>query len=282
MLICGLPGSGKTTLAKKMEAERNAIRFSPDEWIEPLLADPADIVERDRLRDPVENLQWDLAEQYLCKGLTVILENGFWAEEERSLYAMAAIELGAKVELHFLQVSTDELWRRVQSRNAMLKSETFVMSREDVEVGWRFFQPPTQPELEFYDDWSVTTAGQPLDPRQRVIDIVETFSEAAAIPVAGLHLSLEVRGKRFGWFMENHHGNGRIEINCKGFPGSGEALVRANEAVYFIPKMARNRGWGVGIWLDVPGLEWDEVSEVLHDAYLITSAKAKRPRPAQP
>jgi len=32
-LICGLPGSGKTTLSKKIEAETGAIRFCPDEWI---------------------------------------------------------------------------------------------------------------------------------------------------------------------------------------------------------------------------------------------------------
>jgi len=119
------------------------------------------------------------------------------------------------------------------------------------------------------------------DARQRVIEIVESFPEAAAVPVAGLHLSLEVKGKRFGWFMENHHGNGRIEINCKAFPGAGEAMAQANGGVYFIPAMARSRGWGVGIWLDVPGIDWEEVGRLLHDAYLIASAaKAKRKRQA--
>jgi len=115
----------------------------------------------------------------------------------------------------------------------------------------------------------------PIDARMRVINIVESFPDAAAVPVAGLHLSLEVRGKRFGWFMENHHGNERIEINCKSFPGVGEAMVKANDVVYYIPKMARNRGWGVGIWLDVPGIDWIEVQNLLHDAYLIMSTKTK-------
>jgi len=114
-----------------------------------------------------------------------------------------------------------------------------------------------------------------MDPRQRVIDIVAALPEAEAVPVAGLHLSLEVKGKRFGWFMENHHGNERIEINCKAFPGVGEEMVKKNDAVYFIPKMARNRGWGVGIWLDVSGIDWEEVVNLLHDAYLIASKKRK-------
>jgi predicted kinase len=32
ILICGLPGSGKTTLAKELEPGVPAIRLSPDEW----------------------------------------------------------------------------------------------------------------------------------------------------------------------------------------------------------------------------------------------------------
>lgn len=114
-----------------------------------------------------------------------------------------------------------------------------------------------------------------MDPRQRVIDIVESFPGASAVPVAGVHLSLEIRGKRFGWFMENHHGNQRIEVNCKGFPGVGEAMFKTNDVVYYIPKMAKNRGWSVGFWLDVPGINWDQVRDLLHDAYLIVGSKAK-------
>jgi predicted kinase len=32
-MICGLPGSGKTTLARRVEAESAAVRFTPDEWM---------------------------------------------------------------------------------------------------------------------------------------------------------------------------------------------------------------------------------------------------------
>lgn len=151
ILICGLPGSGKTTLAKQMEAETNAIRLCPDEWIEQILADPLDKVERDRLRDPVENLQWDLAQTYLRKGLTVILENGFWAEEERSAYALIALELGATIELHYLDASFEQLWSRVQNRNAELISPTFIMTKQEVEESWQVFQAPDEEELAFYD-----------------------------------------------------------------------------------------------------------------------------------
>ena len=31
--FCGLPGSGKTTVARELERETGAIRFSTDEWM---------------------------------------------------------------------------------------------------------------------------------------------------------------------------------------------------------------------------------------------------------
>ena len=152
ILVCGLPGAGKTTLARGLAAERNAIRLCPDDWIERLLADPEDFVERNRLRDPVENLQWELAREYLAQGFTVVLDNGFWSEEERSLYAMGGLELGAVIELYCLEVPLEELWRRVQVRNAELESKTFVMTREELEDAWRVFEPPSADELAFYDE----------------------------------------------------------------------------------------------------------------------------------
>jgi len=151
-MLCGLPGVGKTTLAKELEVARNAIRLSPDDWIEAILEDPADVAERDRLRDPVENLQWALAKDLLRKGQAVILENGFWSFEERTQYAMEAIELGAAVELHYLAAPPiDELWERVLARNRGLKNPTFVMTRDELEEACGLFDPPTDEELAFYD-----------------------------------------------------------------------------------------------------------------------------------
>jgi len=38
-IVCGLPGSGKTTLAKKFERTLGAIRMCPDEWMQQLAID---------------------------------------------------------------------------------------------------------------------------------------------------------------------------------------------------------------------------------------------------
>jgi predicted kinase len=156
VMVCGLPGSGKTTFAKRLEAERGAIRMCPDDWIEAVLRDPYDQIEKDRLRNVIENLQWELAKEYVGKGLTVILENGFWAEEERTQYAMEALCVGAGIELYAMDSSDrDELWRRIERRNASLSSPTWVMMREDHEPHWAHYQPPTAEELAFYDNAAI-------------------------------------------------------------------------------------------------------------------------------
>ena len=80
-LLCGMAGAGKTTLAKRIEAETGAVRLSPDEWLLELMADPGDRAEMDRKRPSVEALQWQVAARLLDKGLDVVLENGFWQRD---------------------------------------------------------------------------------------------------------------------------------------------------------------------------------------------------------
>ena len=148
-LICGLPGAGKTTLAKQLERTHNALRLCPDEWIAQILADPTDIGELDRLRAPVESLQWEVAKRVLMLGVHVILENGFWSREERMQFRTQAELLGAGVELHYLNVDLNRLWERLSKRNSDLPPGTFIVSREDLEQWARSFEPPAEDELPF-------------------------------------------------------------------------------------------------------------------------------------
>jgi predicted kinase len=146
-LICGLPGSGKTTLAKELEISEGALRLCPDEWITALLNDPSNIPELDRLREPVESLQWEIAKRLLVLGTNVILENGFWSKEERMRFRAQAEKLGASVELRFLDVPRDELWRRLSKRNMDLPPGTFAVAEEQLDLWSGWFEPPTPDEF---------------------------------------------------------------------------------------------------------------------------------------
>jgi predicted kinase len=146
-LICGLPGAGKTTLAKCLARERPALRLTPDEWIASLLADASDTVELDRLRSPVESVQWEVAARVLALGVDVVLDWGFWSRQERDDYRARAGALGASAEVRFLDASRDALWARLSARNDDLPPGTFVVTEAQLDLWWSWFEPPTADEL---------------------------------------------------------------------------------------------------------------------------------------
>jgi predicted kinase len=147
ILICGLPGAGKTTLARELESSLPALRLCPDEWITTIIANPSDREELDRLRTPVESVQWEVARRALALGLNVILEWGFWSREERGYSRTEAEALGAHVELRYLEVSRDELWARLSKRNVNLPPGTFAVTEEQLDLWSSWFQAPTAEEL---------------------------------------------------------------------------------------------------------------------------------------
>jgi hypothetical protein len=107
--------------------------------------------------------------------------------------------------------------------------------------------------------------------RARIISIVTSLPAADAI-ATGSHLSLEVRKKRFGWYMENHHGDGRLALNCKAPRGVAQQLAKQNPERFHIPQYVGNLGW-IGLWLDTPRVDWKEVQAILVEAYCLAAPK---------
>ena len=106
--------------------------------------------------------------------------------------------------------------------------------------------------------------------RQRVAKILAALPEAEAKPV-NRHMSLEVRKKRFGWFLVDHHGDGRVAINCKASAEMHDILQQLAPAHFHVPKYG-NKAW-VGLWLDGPKLDWSAVQLALREAYTRTAPK---------
>src|SRR5690242_12119127 len=146
-LMCGLPCSGKTTLAKQIEAERRAVRLTPDEWIEQLLGFYVSDAALDAARDPVESVMWNLAARLLTLGVDVILDFGLWSRSEREEFRARAAKLGAASELHFVDVSLEVLLSRLAQRNALLPSGTFRIDESRLRLWASRFEPPRDEEL---------------------------------------------------------------------------------------------------------------------------------------
>jgi|SRR5919108_4044766 predicted kinase len=143
IIVCGLPGSGKTSHSKQLQAQLGAIRFAPDEWMGALSLDLYD----ERQREKIEALQWQFGQQLLALGLTVIIEWGTWGRSERDALRLRARELGAAVELHYLYAPVDVLFERVQRRGM----ENPPIKREQLLQWVDAFQIPTAEELGLFD-----------------------------------------------------------------------------------------------------------------------------------
>jgi predicted kinase len=144
VLLCGLPASGKTMLARELADAYGAVRFNTDEWKLALGIDPFD----EDMRVRLEAELWALAQRLIVLGTSVILEWGFWARSERDEMREVGRSLGAMVELRFLDVPFDELVRRVVARTA---NGGIAITADHMERYRRVFQPPTDEELGLYD-----------------------------------------------------------------------------------------------------------------------------------
>jgi predicted kinase len=146
-LMVGLPCSGKTVLAKKLEHERSALRLTPDVWQIGLFGQDAEEPQHDARHSFIEGMLWNIASRALELGTNVILDFGFWAREEREDYRLRAKRLGASSEVHFLDMPEEELLRRLAVRNSQPSQESFHIAEERMKLWIAFFQKPTPEEL---------------------------------------------------------------------------------------------------------------------------------------
>jgi hypothetical protein len=84
-----------------------------------------------------------------------------------------------------------------------------------------------------------------------------------------------VRDRSFATTADHHHDD-RLSIWLAAPAGRQESLVETDPDRFFRPPYVGHRGW-VGVYLDVPNLDWDELATLVAEAHA-TVAEARRPR----
>lgn len=109
--------------------------------------------------------------------------------------------------------------------------------------------------------------------------LLASFTEIAlSLPEAerervGDHTSFSVRGKKFAYYLDSHHGDGIVGICVKVGPGENTAMIASDPGRFYMPAYIGPRGW-VALRLDVGVVDWEEVRELTTDSYLITAPKS--------
>ena len=161
-LTVGLPGTGKTTAAKRIEIEHQALRLTKDEWVKALygLGNPPDA------GDVIEGRLIQIGLRALELGNNVVIDYGLWSRDERSALRQAAADRGANVELLYFELSLAEQRKRADQRQAEAPETTWPLSDEELAEWAAIIEIPTlgerdgsepigDPPAEFatWDEW---------------------------------------------------------------------------------------------------------------------------------
>ena len=144
--LCGMATAGKTTLAKQIEAEHNAVRFTLDQR----MIEKTDLTIHDdeygRLVGIEKMLIWDEALPILASGRDVVLDWSLWSKSARAEWSTRATDAGYDYLITYLEVPLEELKRRVVIRNRNKGEFVHEVEPEEIERFWHIFEPPTAAE----------------------------------------------------------------------------------------------------------------------------------------
>jgi predicted kinase len=143
-LTVGLPGTGKTTAARRIEDEHDALRLTKDEWVKALYgqdnpASASDVIEGRLIR---------IGMRTLALGVSVVIDFGLWSRDERSALRQAAADLGAAVVIRYFELTPAERRRRLDRRLTEAPHESWPMSDQELTEWAARFDVPTPGELD--------------------------------------------------------------------------------------------------------------------------------------
>ncbi|HBN15944.1 MAG: hypothetical protein CMQ46_11790 [Gammaproteobacteria bacterium] len=153
ILVCGPTGAGKTTYSIKLAEALGAVRFSIDPWMQNLYSKDMKNLDYSWILERVERCYkqiWEVSEQVLQSGGSVIWDLGFAEKSQRDLFVGLAKGIGAAPEIHYLDAPVAQRKERVRMRN--INKDPKLYSFEVSTFMFEFMEPkfevPAENELQ--------------------------------------------------------------------------------------------------------------------------------------
>ena len=179
-----------------------------------------------------------------------------------------AIEAGDKFggcSVHIVTSGVDDGPVLAQTPVAILPDDTVETLARRVQFAEHQLYPATLAAF-------VTRDRSPDYLRGRVRELAMELPEADEVMSHGMPCFGIVKGKKFAYFTEDHHGDGKIALLVKISGGDEQAaLIELDEDRYSRPAYFGD-GW-VGIRLDLGDTDWDAIGEWLHKSWLAVAPK---------
>ncbi len=145
-IVVGFIGSGKTTFARKLEKDTGAVRFTKDEWMVRLFGNTPPKDKFEEYDNKMASLATDMALNCLKSGVEVIIDEGFWAAEQRREIRERVKSVGALPKMYYLKVPLEVMRARTLRRTEQPPIDSFTIDEKAFDHYWKFFQPPEKDE----------------------------------------------------------------------------------------------------------------------------------------
>ena len=117
------------------------------------------------------------------------------------------------------------------------------------------------------------TARRETRQHRRLDRLLDLAAKLPEIEISGeQHRGFRIRRKSFAYYLDNHHGDGIVSLCCKSTFEEQAMLVELDPDTYYVPAYVGAKGW-VAIRIDTPRVNWDQVTELLVNAYRAQAPK---------
>jgi predicted kinase len=147
VFLAGKMAAGKSTLARKLAGDLDAVLLVQDEFLERLF--PGEITDIDAFLRCATRIQGALAPlvcEILSRGLAVVLDFPANTKRQRAWFRALIDRSGVEHELHFIDASDALCKRQLHERSRHLAPGTPWTTEAEFEAITKYFEPPSVDE----------------------------------------------------------------------------------------------------------------------------------------